>query len=122
MWEKIRSADVEDAKAQLSRTRAETLRRQAEELESLDAQLHDVNTFEQVVAAFFEEYMNEGAATLPAASILEQSPAASLPESDAPSAQAPQNAPSLELQIRQTILPSLKILPRARRLIGVSSR
>jgi hypothetical protein len=118
MWEKIRSADVEDAKAQLSRTRAETLRRQAEELESLDAQLHDVNTFEQVVAAFFEEYMNEGAA----ASILEQSPAASLPESDAPSAQAPQNAPSLELQIRQTILPSLKILPRARRLIGVSSR
>ena len=118
MWKKIRATDVEAAKAQLSRKRAETLTRQAEELESLDAQLRDIATFERVIAAFFEEYMNEEAGTVPAASILEQSPAASLPERDEPSTQVPENAPSLALQIRQNILPHLRPLPRARRLIG----
>jgi hypothetical protein len=122
MWEKIRSANIEDAKAQLSRKRAEALSRQAEELERLDAQLRDIDTFEQVVAAFFEEYMDEDAGSVPSASIHGQLPAASLPERDEPSTQGPQNAPSLALQIRQTILPNFKILPRARRLIGVSSR
>ena len=116
--EKNTATDVEAAKAQLSRKRAETLTRQAEELESLDAQLRDIATFERVIAAFFEEYMNEEAGTVPAASILEQSPAASLPERDGPSNQVPQNAPSLALQIRQNILPHLRPLPRARRLIG----
>jgi len=76
MWEKLRAADVEDARAQLSRRRAATLKRQTEELESLDAQLRDIDTFERVVAAFFEEYMYGEAGTLPAASIVEQSPAA----------------------------------------------
>jgi len=59
MWKKIRAADVDAAKGQLSRKRTETLRTQAEKLESLDAQLRDIDTFERDVAAFFEEYMNE---------------------------------------------------------------
>ena len=105
MWEKIRAADIEAAKVQLSRKRAETLRRQAKELESLDAQLRDIATFERVVAAFFEEYMNEEAGTVPAASV----PEALVPERDGLSPEAPQNVPSLVLQIRQNILPHLRL-------------
>jgi len=60
MWKKIRAADVDAAKGQLSRKRTETLRTQAEELESLDAQLRDIDTFERVVAAFFEQYNERG--------------------------------------------------------------
>jgi hypothetical protein len=111
MWKKIRAADVDAAKGQLSRKRTETLRTQAEELESLDAQLRDIDTFERVVAAFFEEYMNEARLC---ASVSEQSTAASLSDPDEPCTQAPQNEPSLALQIRQSILPSFKVMPRAR--------
>ena len=120
MWQTITQADIEEARARLSRKREEALRRQAEELESLDAQLRDIDTFERVVAAFFEEYMNE-APSVPAASVPEQSTAASLRDRDEPctqTPQAPQNEPSLALQIRQSILPTFKVLPRARRLIG----
>ncbi len=105
MWERISSIDIEDAKAQLSRKRGETLSRQAEEIKSVDTQLHDIESFERVVAAFFEEYMNSKVPSVPAASVPEQS--VSLPERDKPSAEAPQNAPSLVLQIRQNILPNL---------------
>jgi len=100
MWERISAVDIEDAKAQLSRRRGETLRRQAEEIKSLDAQLLDIESFERVVAAFFEEYMNSKIPSVPAASVPEQF---SLPESGKPPAQAPQDAPSLVLQIRQNI-------------------
>ena len=106
MWERISAVDIEDAKAQLSRKRGETLSRQAEEIKSVDTQLHDIESFERVVAAFFEEYMNSKVPSVPAVSVPEQS--VSLPESGKPSAQAPQNAPSLVLQIRQNILPNLR--------------
>jgi hypothetical protein len=122
MWEKIGRADIEDAEAQLSRKRAETLSRQAEEIKNLDAQLYDIEAFEGVVAAFFEEYMNSEGPSVSAASVPEQSTAASLPVGGELSPQATQNAPSMALQIRQNVLPNFKAVPRARRLIGVSSR
>ena len=81
MWERISAVDIEDAKAQLSRRRGETLIRQAEEIKSLDAQLLDIESFERVVAAFFEEYMNSKVPWVPAASVPEQSLSISLPES-----------------------------------------
>ena len=108
MWERISAVDIEDAKAQLSRKRGETLSRQAEEIRSVDTQLHDIGSFERVVAAFFEEYMNSEIPSVPAASVPEQSVSISLPESGKPSAQAPQHAPSMRLQIRQNILPNLR--------------
>ena len=120
MWERISAVDIEDAKAQLSRRRGETLKRQAEEIKSLDAQLLDIESFERVVAAFFEEYMNSKVPWVPAASVPEQS--VSLPESGKSSAPAPQDAPSLVLQIRQNILPNFKPLPRPRRLTGLPQR
>jgi hypothetical protein len=122
MWAKISAVDIENAKAQLSRKRAETLSRQAEEIKKVDAQLHDIESFERVIAAFFEEYMNSGVPSGPAALVADQSPSASLSESGKPSAQAPQNAPSLVLQIRQNLLPNFTPLPRSRRLTGVQSR
>src|SRR5712671_2411425 len=61
MWKTITQAEIEEAKAQLSRKREEALSRQAAEIRTLDAQLDDIGSFERVVAAFFEEYMEEGA-------------------------------------------------------------
>ena len=58
MWEHIRKTDIEGAKAQLSLKRAETLRRHSEELSDLEAQLQDIEQFDGIVTAFFEEYMS----------------------------------------------------------------
>ena len=60
MWEQITEADIQGAKQRLDLRRAEMLSRHAEEIGTLDAQLHDIESFERVVAAFFEEYMNPG--------------------------------------------------------------
>jgi hypothetical protein len=61
MWGRITLAEIEEAKARLNRKRAEALSRQAAEIRSLDAQLEDIESFERVVIAFFDEYMNEAA-------------------------------------------------------------
>src|SRR5262249_34123183 len=106
MWERITQAEIEEAKAQLSRRREEALRRQAAEISSLDAQLDDIESFERVVAAFFEEYMDEAAPSALVGSVPEQEMPAFLPEQSTLSPQdIPQNRPSLVLQIRQNILP-----------------
>src|SRR5437764_15226915 len=104
MWERINAVEIADARAQLSRKRGETLSRQAEEIKSVDTHLHDIESFERVVAAFFEEYMNSKVPSVPAVSVLKQS--VSLPETGKPSAQATQNAPSLMLPLHQNILPN----------------
>jgi hypothetical protein len=114
MWETITQAEIEEAKAQLSRKREEALRRQGAEIGSLDAQLDDIESFERVVAAFFEEHMDEAAPSALAGSVPQGATMASLPEQSklAPPEQSklapqglPQNTPSLVLQIRQNILP-----------------
>jgi hypothetical protein len=52
MWETITQAEIEEAKARLSRRREAMLSRHETEIKSLDAQLEDIESFEQVVAAF----------------------------------------------------------------------
>ena len=106
MWERITQAEIEEAKAQVSRRREEALRRQEAEISSRDAQLDDIESFERVAAAFFEEYMDEAAPSALAGSVREQATPAFLPEQSTLSLQdMPQNRPSLVLQIRQNILP-----------------
>ena len=58
MWEHIRKADIEGAKTQLGLKRAETLRRHSVELSDLEAQLQDIEQFDGIVTAFFEDYMS----------------------------------------------------------------
>ena len=53
MWEKITKSDIQGARTQLGLKRAEMLRRHAEELSDLDAQLQDIERFDRIVAAFF---------------------------------------------------------------------
>lgn len=102
MWETISQAEIEDAKALLSRKRAEALSRQASEIRSLDAQLEDIKSFDRLVAAFFEEYMGQAAPSTPAVSApLENC----LSEQSKLPPQAHQIAPAQVLQIRQNILP-----------------
>lgn len=121
MWERITQGEIAEAKVQLSRKREEILSRQAAEIKSLDAQLDDIESFERVVAAFFEEYINQAASSARAASVLQQATTTSLPDQSAPPLQALQQIPSLVLQIRQNILPKFSHLRPARRSIGPSS-
>ena len=58
MWEQITKADIQRARTEFNLKRAEALRRHAEELNDLDAQLQDIEQFERIVAAFFEEYIS----------------------------------------------------------------
>jgi hypothetical protein len=95
MWEQITKADIQRARAQLSLRRDETLRRHAEELEGLDAQLHDIERFEGIVAAFFEEYIST-------------EPASALPEDE----------PSLSPAANEHLNAASAIPPRLRRFAG----
>jgi hypothetical protein len=117
MWERINSGEIAEAKARLSRKREEILSRQSAEIKSLDAQLDDIESFERVVAGFFEEYLNPAVPSAPAASVL-QATTTLLPDQSAPPLQALQKMPSLVLQIRQNISP--KFSHPARRSIGPS--
>lgn len=67
MWDRITSGDVELAKAALNEKRAEMLNRHADEIKDLDAQLHDIESFERLIEAFFEEYLVSDAAAQQAA-------------------------------------------------------
>jgi len=46
MWEQITKADIQRARTEFNLKRAEALRRHAEELNDLDAQLQDIEQFE----------------------------------------------------------------------------
>ena len=120
MWERITQGEIAEAKGRLSRKREEILSRQAAEIKSLDAQLDDIESFERVVAAFFEEYLNPAASSTSAASVPDQATTASLPEPSALSPSTSQMTPSIALQIRQNILPKFSHLRPARRSIGPS--
>src|SRR5690349_2986661 len=98
MWERITQGEIAEAKARLSRKREEILSRQAAEIKSLDAQLYDIESFERVVAAFFEEYLSPAMPSAPVASEPEQA-TISLPEQSALSPSPSQKAPSIALQI-----------------------
>jgi hypothetical protein len=108
MWEQITHGDIERAKTELNRKRAETLRRHAEEIAGLDAQLQDIERFEGIVAAFFDEYM-----TAENASAVEKDKP---PRAAAPGEQS--NAPPLDLQIRDQVSPNFAIPPRLRTSAG----
>ena len=108
MWEQITQADIERARKELSLKRAETLRRQAEEIEGLDAQFQDIERFEGVVAAFVEEYMSPEIAS----TVSEEEP----PPSATPDEQS--NAPAVGIQITHHVSPGSAIPPRLRRFAG----
>ena len=101
MWEQITKADIQRARAQLSLRRDETLRRHAEELAGLDAQLQDIERFEQVVAAFVEQYMSPE--TVSAVS-----------EGEPPQS----NAPPVDLHVVHQVSPTSAIPPRLRTFPG----
>ena len=95
MWEHITKADLKRGKTQLSLRRAETLRRHAEEIAELDAQLQDIEQLDGIVAAFFEEHM----------------------KSEEPSAVSNEQSSS-PLQIRQHVAPNFATPPRLRTSAG----
>lgn len=116
MWHQITPADIQKARDQLQLRRTEMLRRHAEELKDLDAQLHDVQAFEGILAAFIEEYMTPGTAPTErtAAASGEQARPAATPDANQPLIDAQPTPPSLDLEIRQHVSPVFDHPPRLR--------
>ena len=56
MWTQLAPGDVEHARRELMRQRAETLARHAEELTSLDAENEEVAVLEQAIQTFMRKY------------------------------------------------------------------
>lgn len=117
MWEQISKADIQEAKQRLDLRRAEMLSRHAEEIESLDAQLRDIDSFERIVAAFFEEHMSAEDRTSGLEAVARDEPSPPTPTNDA-LAPVPPNALALELQIQQRVSPGFELAPRVRGIIG----
>jgi hypothetical protein len=61
VWKQLTPADVEHARRQLTRQRAETLARHAEELQSLDTENAEVAALEQAINVFVRKYSGTGA-------------------------------------------------------------
>ncbi len=55
-WNQLTPADVERAKEDLDRRRAEILARHAEELKALEADKAEIDTLEQAIAAFMKKF------------------------------------------------------------------
>jgi hypothetical protein len=102
MWEKITKADIQEARQRLDLRRAEMLSRHAEEIESMDAQLRDIESFERIVAAFFEEHMSPENQASGLEALARDDPPQSTPTNDALAPVRP-NALALELQIQQRV-------------------
>jgi hypothetical protein len=64
MWDKLNRTDIEQARQALKLRHAETVRRHAEELSGLDADQAEIETLNQLIGAFAEQYKK--AITLPA--------------------------------------------------------
>jgi hypothetical protein len=106
MWEQITKADIQRTRTELSVKRAETVRRHAEELSDLDAQLQDIGQFEGIVAAFFEEYMSPERA----ASASEEEPPASGTPGEQP------NVPHIGVYSADQVSPGTAVPPRLPRV------
>ena len=106
MWEQISRADIQRAKTELNVKRAEMLRRHAEELSDLDAQFQDIEQFDGIVAAFFEEYMSPEKA---ASASEEEAPASGTP------AEQP-NAPRIDVHPADQGSTDTAVPPRLRRV------
>jgi hypothetical protein len=115
MWERITPADLRRAKSWLSLNRAETLSRHAEEIKRLDAQLQDIESFERVVAAFVEEYMNPEAVPEPAA-VSDEEPTPTVGHDALTSGNVQQDEPLPDPQVHQEVSPNFGI--PLRRFVG----
>src|SRR5262249_40507337 len=118
MWERLTRADLERAKNHLSRSRAELLRRHAEELKALEAEQDQIGSVERLIDTFARTYLTLSA-TSPAESPLEQPDATNAGVTgDGPDKEVRREAISVDLQVEQQISPSFGTPPRLRRLIG----
>lgn len=66
MWDVLKPTDIEEAQQQLNERRAETLRRQAEELAGLQADAADLEALDRLAAAFSSKFKKATAPPVPA--------------------------------------------------------
>jgi hypothetical protein len=92
MWEQLTPADIERARHRLALMRAETLIRHAEELKSLDTDRTQIETFEQIAAAFAQKYMNSATSTSQQTTASEEQSTAAVEASERPVPEIRQDA------------------------------
>ena len=68
MWDVLKPTDIEEAQQQLNERRAQTLRRQAEELAGLQADEADLVALDRLAAAFSSKF-KKAAPAVPAVAI-----------------------------------------------------
>jgi hypothetical protein len=122
MWERLTPADLDHARNRLATSRAEMLRRHAEELRALDAQQDDIETVERVVARFAQKYLSSESvrSATTAESSLEQTNLDVATDADErPTNVLEQKGPiPVDLRVQQELSPNFGTPPRLRRLIG----
>lgn len=122
MWERLTPADVDHARNRLATSRAEMLRRHAEELRALDAQQDDIETLERLLARFAQTYLGSETeqSAIIAESHLDQTDLDVATDADErPTNLVEQKGPiPVDLRVPQEISPNFGTPPRLRRLIG----
>ena len=119
VWETITRADLERAKTKLAHSRAEMLRRHAEELKALDAEQVEIESLEQLISIFARTYLSSEVSPAAGPTVLsgEQSTSSAAPDGSLEQREQPK-AISVDLRVEQQISPSFGAPPRLRRLIG----
>ena len=69
MWDVLKPTDIEEAQRQLNARRADVLRRQAEELASLEADEADLEALDRLAAAFASKFKSPAASAVPAIAV-----------------------------------------------------
>jgi hypothetical protein len=122
MWERLTPADLDHAINRLATSRAEMLRRHAEELRALDVQQDDIESLERLLASFAQKYLSSATvrSAITAASPLEQTNLDVATDAD----ERPTNVVEqkrripVDLRVQQELSPNFGTPPRLRRLIG----
>jgi hypothetical protein len=122
MWEILTTADLDQARNRLATSRAEMLRRHAEELRTLDAQQDHIETLERLLAEFAQTYLSSETAqsAITAESRLGQTKLDVATDADErPTNVVERKRPiPVDLRVQQEISPNFGTPPRVRRLIG----
>ena len=69
MWDVLKPTDIAEAQRQLHERRAETLRRQADELAVLEADKADLEALDRLAAAFSSKFKKAAAPVAPAVGV-----------------------------------------------------
>jgi hypothetical protein len=119
MWERLTPTDIHQARDRLTLSRADMLRKHAEELKGLDDEHDEIEMLERLIGSFTQKYVNSKAARGNLAHHAEAQPAAPVPNPiEATVGEVQQSGLPVHLPVRPYVSPNGETPPRLRRFIG----